>query len=191
MGAEAELEGDAAEDQGEEHDNERHVEGRQQRRVAHREDGEEQRAAEHEPSLVAVPDRRDRAHHGVAVGVVWREGEEDAEAEIEAVHHHVEGDPESEHEGEEQRQVEAHRASSLSPSGAARSIPVRPRGNPRCIMRMPYSFPPGARGRTGRCESRESKPGLSSSGRSGFSVSTGPRNTMRAAYQKNAASSTR
>ena len=63
---EAELEGDAAKDQGDEHEDDRHVERRHEHRIGDVEDREEAAAAEDQPGLVAVPDRRDREHHPVA-----------------------------------------------------------------------------------------------------------------------------
>src|SRR5207253_410295 len=56
-------------------------------------------AAEDEPGLVAVPERRDRVHQGVAVAFAAREGEENADAEIET----VEDDIEADGGGDEQR----------------------------------------------------------------------------------------
>ena len=43
----------------------------------------------YEPRLVAVPERRDRCHQRVARRVVGREGEKNADTEVEAVEQHV------------------------------------------------------------------------------------------------------
>jgi cytochrome d ubiquinol oxidase subunit II len=61
-------------------------------------------AAEHEPSLVAVPEGRDRAHHGVAVLVRGRQREEYAKAEIVAAEQHVEEHREGQDRRPDQRQ---------------------------------------------------------------------------------------
>jgi len=44
---------------------------------------------EHQPGFVAVPDRRDAVHDDVAVGLLRKQRKQDAEAEIEAVHHDI------------------------------------------------------------------------------------------------------
>ncbi len=93
-GLEAELEGHAAEDQRQQHDDDRQVERRQHHRIGQRKGREQPAAAQHQPGLVAVPDRRHGVHHDVPIGSVLHEREEDADAEIEAVHHHVHHDPE-------------------------------------------------------------------------------------------------
>jgi hypothetical protein len=120
---EAKLEGKAAENQGEEHQNERHVEGRQQNGVGDRECGDEKRAAEHQPRLVAVPDRRDRVHHEIAVGIARGEREQDADAEIETIHHDIHRDAERHHEAEQERQI--HRRHSAGDLAGADPIPGR------------------------------------------------------------------
>jgi hypothetical protein len=112
---EAELEGDAAEDERDQHDEERHVERRQQDRVGEIEDSEEPAAAQDEPGLVAVPDRRDGEHHPVAPILRPRGREEDADAEIEAVGHDVHGDRNGEEPRPDEREPEG------GPDGLRRS----------------------------------------------------------------------
>src|SRR3546814_15841419 len=63
----AELEGDAAEDEAEQHGDERRIERRKDGGVGQREDREKADAAEHQPGLVAVPDGGDGIHRDVAV----------------------------------------------------------------------------------------------------------------------------
>ena len=94
----AELESDAAENEGQQHDQDRKVDRRQNDRKSEREGGQERDAAEHEPGLVAVPDRRDRVHDPVARIPVGREAIEDAHAQIEAVQKHIEKDADAKHE---------------------------------------------------------------------------------------------
>ena len=101
--APAELEGDAAEDEAEQHRDQRRVERGQDDRISEREGGEQPAAAEHQPGLVAVPDRRDRVHRLVALLADREAREEDADAEIEPVHHHIGRDREGDDEGPDDR----------------------------------------------------------------------------------------
>src|SRR5262249_55387858 len=55
----AELEGDAAEDEREQHDQDREIDRRYDDRESEREGSQQAKAAQHQPGLVAVPDRRD------------------------------------------------------------------------------------------------------------------------------------
>src|SRR5271167_3717586 len=59
---EAKLEGDAAEDERDQHHQDRKVYGRYDNGKSQRKRREEGDAAKHQPGLVAVPDRRDRVH---------------------------------------------------------------------------------------------------------------------------------
>ena len=99
------------------------AEQHEQHREIHRrdDDGEGQRkgreqceAAEHEPCLVAVPDRRDRVHDEVARLQVGLEAVEDADAEIEAVEQHIEEDAGGEDDRPERDEDRAPRPSCLS-----------------------------------------------------------------------------
>ena len=65
--APAEFERDAAEHEAEQHRDQRRVERGHHDRISEREGGEQPAAAEHQPGFVAVPDRRDRIHRGVAL----------------------------------------------------------------------------------------------------------------------------
>ena len=87
---EAELEGDAAQDEPDEHEDDGEVKRRHHDRVGEREGCEQPAAAHHQPGLVAVPEGRDRAHHGVAVLVAGREREERAETEVVAAEQYIE-----------------------------------------------------------------------------------------------------
>ena len=102
----AEFEGEPAEDQGEQHQQDREIDGRNDDGEGDREGGEQADAAENEPSLVAVPDRRDRVHHQVARITVGREIVEHADAEIEAVERDIQEDADGEDGGPDRNQVE-------------------------------------------------------------------------------------
>ena len=87
--APAEFEGDAAEHQAEQHRDHRRVERRHQHRVGQRKRRHQPAAAEHQPGFVAVPDRRDAVHDDVAIAPFREQRKQDAEAEVETVHHDV------------------------------------------------------------------------------------------------------
>ena len=157
LGLEAELEGDAAEDERDQHRGDRQVEGRHQDRVGEVEDREEPAAAEDEPGLVAVPDRRHREHHAVAPVLVARGLEEDADAEVEAVDDDVHGHREGDEPGPDQRQPEGE-AFEYSHSESEHAAPPH-------ISGLAWSR---ARGR-GRGPIRGSRPGTES-GRFGLLV---------------------
>ena len=103
-----ELERDAAEDEGEQHDDHRQIECRHDHAIGLRESDEETAAAEDQPGLVAVPERRDRGHHRVPVGFLRPRRKEDADPEIEAVEDHVHGDRGGDEEGPDHRQIGLH-----------------------------------------------------------------------------------
>ena len=146
--AEAELEGDAAEDQRQQHDQDREIDRRDDDREGQRERGQQPDAAEHQPGLVAVPDRRDGVHHQVARRGVRREAVEHADAEIEAVEQHVEEDAEPEDHRPDRHEIE-------NDSFIAPSLPTRQPAAPaaraaaldRLLRRRPPSGPcaPAAR----------------------------------------------
>ena len=104
--AEPELEGDAAEDERQQHDQKREIDRRQDDGEGEREGREQRHAAEHEPGLVAVPHRRNRVHHQIARLAVGSEAVEDADAEVEAVEQHVEKDADAEDEGPDRHEIE-------------------------------------------------------------------------------------
>ena len=88
----AKLERHAAQDQAQQHDDKGKIEGRQQRRIDDRESAPQDHRGDHQPGLVAVPDRRDGAQHRAAPGFAVRQAEQHADAEIETVEQHVEQD---------------------------------------------------------------------------------------------------
>ena len=103
----AELEGDAAKDQADKHQQHRQVEGPEEHRIGRREGREEARADHHQPGFVAVPERRDAGHHLPALGFVAGGAEKNADADVEAVEDHVDqdggGDDRSPEQGERAR----------------------------------------------------------------------------------------
>ncbi|MCY1436551.1 hypothetical protein D9M71_526800 [compost metagenome] len=136
-GLEAELEGHAAEDQAQEHQDKRQVERGKHHRVGQREGAEQARAAEDQPGFVAVPHRRDGVHHHVALAVILDEGEEDADSEVETVHHHIHHHAEDDDHGPDQRKVDAHvqflgRVAALSSSSMPSSVAESGRAGVRC-----------------------------------------------------------
>ena len=85
------LERDAADDQRDEDQQQRQVEGAEHGRVPGGERGERGPARGEQPDLVAVPDGADRVDHDPAVGVVAaaEERQQDADAEVEALEDEV------------------------------------------------------------------------------------------------------
>src|SRR5690606_17782731 len=76
-------------------------------------------AAQHQPGLVAVPERRDRVHHLVALVLLPGEREQDSNAEIEAVEDHIHHDRETDDGGPDDRKVPFHQR---PPSSASRPV---------------------------------------------------------------------
>src|SRR5665213_4453515 len=81
----AELKRYAAEDEREQHDQDRKIDCRNDDGEGERKCRQQAKPAEHEPRLIAIPDRRDRIHNESAIGFVRREAIEDADAQVETV----------------------------------------------------------------------------------------------------------
>ena len=130
----AEFERDAAEDERKQHHDHRQIERRHDDGIGARERDPQSAAAEHQPGLVAVPERRDRGDHLVALFFVATERKQDADAEIETVEDDVERDRETDHAGPDQRQIPLHAGvPSVAPAGIKSRVPsprVRRRGRP-------------------------------------------------------------
>ncbi len=104
--APAELEGDAAQHEAEQHRDQRRIERGQDDRIGQREGGHQAPAAQHQPGLVAVPDRRDAVHRDVPLMADLEAGEEDADAQIEAVHDDIGDDREADDPGPDDGEVD-------------------------------------------------------------------------------------
>jgi hypothetical protein len=89
LGLVTKLECYAAQDQAQQHDDERKIEGRQQRRIDDGERSPQDNRGDHQPGLVAVPDRRNGAQHRATPGFAGRQAEQQADAEIDTVKQHV------------------------------------------------------------------------------------------------------
>ena len=99
----AELEGDAAKHQCQKHENDWQIECRENGRVRQWEGDHHAGAAEHEPRLVAVPERSDGIHHLVALVVGLGERKQYADSEIEAVEDHIHRNSEPDDGGPDDR----------------------------------------------------------------------------------------
>ena len=91
-------------------------------RECERESRHKRKSAEHQPGLVAVPDRRDRVHDQIARIPVGRESIEYAHAQIEAVQEHIEKDADAKHErpgGHEIKNGLGHSRCPVSVDGSA------------------------------------------------------------------------
>jgi hypothetical protein len=145
--APAELERDAAEDQREQHRDDRRVQRRHQDRVTERERGHQAATAEHQPCFVAVPDRRDRVHRDVALRARLERREQDADAEIEAVHHDVREDCERDDARPHDREV----------GHVSHAVAYRCRGCTRAAATAGAGVMPAVRvGRPGPCSGPDS-----------------------------------
>ena len=122
--AKTELEGDAAEDQAEQHGGERRVERRQDDGIGQRKGRHQPAAAQHQPRLVPVPDRRDGVHRRIPLGPDAEGGEEDADAEVEAVHHDIHADGKGDDAGPDDREIHVHAHHSPSLTAWAGVMPA-------------------------------------------------------------------
>src|SRR5947208_6669177 len=112
---EAEFESDAAPDQSCQHKEDRDVERAQQDGISEREDSHQRGSSQHQPGLVAIPDRRNRVHHGIAIAPAADEREQDADSEVETVHHHIHHQSKADDHGPDDRKIDAHRYLLLPP----------------------------------------------------------------------------
>ena len=118
--APAKLERHSAEHEPEQHRDDQRVSGRQDDGIGERERGHQPAAAQDQPGLVAVPDRCDRVHRLIAFGTHGKGGEQDPDAEVEPVHHHVSENREGDDERPDDAQVVAEAHGSPLPVGVLR-----------------------------------------------------------------------
>ncbi len=120
----AELEGHAAQDQREEQQHQRRVEAREHDGVGPGEGREGHAARGDEPHLVAVPEGAHGVHEDALVGLAFREeGEQRAQAQVEAVEHEVHGPghaPDHEPDGFQHGRL-PHFAAAVAASGPLRA----------------------------------------------------------------------
>ena len=88
-GFEAELKGDAAKDEADQHRGEGNGERINNHRIGQRKRPEQARATEHQPGLVAVPDWRHAVDHHIALFRIAHEVKQQADAQIKAIHDDV------------------------------------------------------------------------------------------------------
>ena len=103
--APAKLEGHAAEDEPEQHGGERCIKRGQDDRIGKRKGGEQPAAAEHQPGLIAVPNGRNGVHRLIALLAELEQREENADAEIKAIHHHISGNGKGDQEGPDDGEI--------------------------------------------------------------------------------------
>ena len=148
---EAQLERDAAKDECHQHDQDREVDRRQNDSERERKGGEQRDAAQHEPSLVAVPDRCHRVHHDVAGCIVRGPPEQDADTEIKSIHQHIHEDAKPQDQRPQRHEVERHHGRGSVTIGvpAADPPPRRPRHAPATVaaaLRSADPVPPPVSG---------------------------------------------
>ena len=105
---ETELEGHAATDQPQQHEQYREIQGGHQDRERARERRQQSRSPHDEPGFVAVPDRRHRSHHQGAVPLRGSQRIENAHAEIEAVEQDVHENRERHDRDPNRHQINGH-----------------------------------------------------------------------------------
>src|SRR5690606_37002940 len=107
-GLEPKFEGDATENESEQHEHQRQHEGTEHHGVGQWKCSKQSRPAQHKPRLVAIPDRRNRVHHHVAVLLIGEKGKQDANAQVKAVHDDIHQNAEKDDDRPDQRKVDAH-----------------------------------------------------------------------------------
>src|SRR5205807_6656226 len=141
----AEFESYTAEDERQQHDDNGEVERWNYDGESEREGGEKADAAEDKPSLVTVPDRRDRVHDDIARLCVRRKAIEHAHTEIETIKRHIKKESGAKDHGPHRHEVEYRRHDgSLSDWSRTR---IGPLGRPLSIGE-PASRPAAGPART-------------------------------------------
>ena len=107
--APTELERDATEHQGQQHGDDGRIKRRQDHAVGEREGRQQPATAQHEPGLVTVPHGSDGIHGAVAFLAGGYGLEQNADAEVEAIHDDIGEDREGDDEGEDRRKIEGER----------------------------------------------------------------------------------
>lgn len=85
----AKLEGNAAQDQPKQHDDNRQIEGRQQRGIDKWKCAPQNDAGNDKPGLIAIPDRRDSVEHRVTIRLAGSETKQHADPEIESIEQQI------------------------------------------------------------------------------------------------------
>jgi hypothetical protein len=144
----AKFERNTAQDKAEQHHEDRHMQRRHQDRIGQRKRNEQAASAENQPCLVAVPERRYRIHHLIALGFDPCCREQDADAEVESVEDDIHDDSESEQKAPHDREMGFHRITPPVATRWPRSLlpgPLRTQrksaGLPEFRVRRPVWFP--------------------------------------------------
>src|SRR5258708_31253388 len=140
----AKLERNAAENQAAKHRYHRKIDGRKQRGVCDGKYCVEAGAAEHQPGLVAVPDRSDRVQHDLSLAIEIKERKQKANAEIEAIQQQVEEHAEADDACPYSWKIDHHRCLTRR-SDRWRATSVGGRSATRSCRRRPVRRPPGRR----------------------------------------------
>ena len=98
------FKGHAAQDQPDEHRDKRRVNRRHDHGIGQWERRKQPATPQHQPGFIAIPNRRDGVDCGVAVIAAPQPWEQDANAEIEPIHHHIAKDGDGDNAGPDQRQ---------------------------------------------------------------------------------------
>ncbi len=125
----AEVEGHAAQDQADDHDGCRQVQGLQHQAVRLGKGHQQHAHAQDQPGFVGVPERADAADHGVFLHLVAQR-QQQAHAKVVAVENHI-GQQRKAHHGHEDQGEEfgpGHVVSPLLAAAQAPALPISPEG---------------------------------------------------------------
>ena len=103
----AKFKGHAAQHQAQQHGDQWRIERRQDDGIGQRESGQQAAAAEDQPGFIAVPNRCNTVHRGVAIRPHPEIGKQYANAEIKAVHDDIDDNGKGDDTGPDDGQVDA------------------------------------------------------------------------------------
>ena len=130
----------AAENERQQHRGERRIERRQYDGIGERKGCEQTTAAHHQPGFVAVPDRRDAVHRGIPLLANGKAREQNANTEIEAVHHDISHDRKGDDRGPDDGQVDQRPSPSSAGVGVMPAVRIGASSGPCPAGGCPINF---------------------------------------------------
>ena len=125
------LERHAAQDQAQQHRDQRRIQGWQDDGIGQRKGSEQAAAAQHQPGFVTVPYRRDAVHRRVAILPHLEQREEDADAKVEPIHHDIGDDRKADDGGPDDSQVDHPSPPSMAGAGVMPAVRI---GAPSSVL---------------------------------------------------------
>ena len=98
----------ATENQGNQHQAQRHHQGFQNHCISQWKRTKQSRAAQYQPRFIAIPHRCHGVYHGVAVGQFGRERHQNAYAQVKTIHHNVHQGAKHDDDKPYQGQIQSH-----------------------------------------------------------------------------------